>query len=176
MINSLGKWTETLLWTPSPLRYLSGECINSNVSVHLLSALIIIGWTFMHEVNILPPPSIARFFLTQQLIYRSKIKKHNACLDIFVSDTSIDRNPHLPGLGKKHFSYIMDTYSFFGSESSIRVAQNQKSFEDQDLIVEVKKYLQWSMIGKIIPIAYGKNASGAKPCLLASAIRFIYIL
>ena len=52
----------------------------------------------MHEVNILPPLSLARFFLTQQLIYNnSKIEKHNVSLDIFVSDTSIARNLHLPG-------------------------------------------------------------------------------
>ena len=46
----------------------------------------------MHEVNISPSFSLARFFLTQQLIYKSKIEKHNVSLDIFVSDTSIARN------------------------------------------------------------------------------------
>ena len=39
----------------------------------------------MHELNRLSPLSLARFFLTQQLIYRSKIEKHNISLDIFVS-------------------------------------------------------------------------------------------
>ena len=42
----------------------------------------------MHEINISPPLSLARFFLTQKLIYKSKIEKHNVSLDIFVSDTS----------------------------------------------------------------------------------------
>ena len=41
----------------------------------------------MHELDILPPRSLARFFLTQQLIYKSKIEKHNISLDLFVSDT-----------------------------------------------------------------------------------------
>ena len=54
--------------------------------------MIIIDWAFMHELNILSPLSLARFFLTaQQLIYniRAKLKsKHNISLDIFVSDTS----------------------------------------------------------------------------------------
>ena len=48
-----------------------------------------VGRAFMHEVNIVPPLSHARFFLTQQVIYNSKIEKNNVSLDIFVSDTSI---------------------------------------------------------------------------------------
>ena len=59
----------------------------------------------MHEVNISPPLSLARFLLTQQLIYKRKIEKHNVGLDIFVSDTSID--------------------------TGICVAQNQRTLEDQ---------------------------------------------
>ena len=43
----------------------------------------------MYELNILSPLSLARFFLTQQLIYKSKIEKHNISLDIFVSETSV---------------------------------------------------------------------------------------
>ena len=43
----------------------------------------------MHEFNILSPLSITRFFLTQQLIYKSKIEKQNISLDIFVSETSV---------------------------------------------------------------------------------------
>ena len=43
----------------------------------------------MHEINILSPLSLARFSLTQQLIYKSKIEKHNIGLDIFVSGTSV---------------------------------------------------------------------------------------
>ena len=43
----------------------------------------------MHEPNITSPLSLARLFLTQQLIYKSKIEKHNIGLDIFVSETSV---------------------------------------------------------------------------------------
>ena len=43
----------------------------------------------MHELDILPPLNLARFFLTQQLICKSKIEKHNISLDIFASDTSV---------------------------------------------------------------------------------------
>ena len=43
----------------------------------------------MHELNMSSLLSLARFFLTQQLIYQSKTKKHNISLDIFVSDTSL---------------------------------------------------------------------------------------
>ena len=57
----------------------------------------------MHEVNISHPLSQVRFFLTQQLIYKSKIEKHNVSLEIFVSDISIARNRHLPGFEKKTF-------------------------------------------------------------------------
>ena len=62
----------------------------------------------MPEVNISPPLSLVRFLLTQQLICKSKIEKHNVSLDIFVSETSIARNLHLPGLEKIHFSHIRD--------------------------------------------------------------------
>ena len=62
----------------------------------------------MHKVNISPPLSLARFFLTQQPICGSKIEKRNVSLDIFVSDNSLARKHHLPGLEKKHFSYIRD--------------------------------------------------------------------
>ena len=67
--------------------YLRGKCIQSNVSqfIYIGSELIIIGWAFMRELNILSPLSPARFFLIQQLIYKSKIEKHNISLDIFVS-------------------------------------------------------------------------------------------
>ena len=59
--------------------------------------LTIIGWAFMHEVNISPSLNLAKFFLTQQIIYKSKIEKYTVSLSIFVSDTSIARNLHLPG-------------------------------------------------------------------------------
>ena len=64
----------------------------------------------MHDVNILPSLSLARFFLIQPLMYNNKFEKNNVSLDIFVSDTSIVRSLHLPGLEKKH-SY-KDSYSF----------------------------------------------------------------
>ena len=43
----------------------------------------------MNEFNILSLISLARFLLTQQLIYQSKTEKHNVSLDMFVSDSSI---------------------------------------------------------------------------------------
>ena len=63
-----------LSYLPSQLAqlYLRGKCINSNVSQQCLftyvgSELIIIGWAFVHELNmLLPPLSLARFFLTAQ--------------------------------------------------------------------------------------------------------------
>ena len=57
--------------------------------MYVSSELIIIGLAFMHELNILSPLSLATFFWTQQLIYKSKIEKHNISLDIFVSETSV---------------------------------------------------------------------------------------
>ena len=107
--------------------------------------MTIIGWVFMHEVNISPPLGLARFFLTQQLIYKSKIERHNVSLDIFVSDTSMARNLHLPGLEKKYFSLIR-THTLFLDQILVFVfAENQRTFDnDQGLIIrllEVKKYL-----------------------------------
>ena len=43
----------------------------------------------MHELNILSPLSRASFFLTQQLIYNSKLEKHSISLDIFASETMV---------------------------------------------------------------------------------------
>ena len=44
----------------------------------------------------------------------------------------------------------MDPYCFPGSDFGICIAQKQETFENQALvIVDVKKYLHWSMIGKI---------------------------
>ena len=60
----------------------------------------------MHKFNILRPLSLARFFLTQQLICKSKIEKQNVISDINVWDNSIARNLHLFGLEEKCFSYI----------------------------------------------------------------------
>ena len=71
---------------------------------------MIIGRAFMHELNVPFPLSLARFFVTQQLIYKNKIEKHNISLDIFVSDTRIARNLHLPGEIK--FELHEDPYSF----------------------------------------------------------------
>ena len=74
----------------------------------------------MHEVNISALLSITRLFLTQQLIYQSKIEKHNVSLDIFVSDTSLVGNLQMPKLEKKYFSYIR-TYTLFFDQISIFV-------------------------------------------------------
>ena len=60
----------------------------------------------MHEVNVSPPLSLARFFSTLQLVCKIKIENPNAGLDIFVLDTSVARNLHLPGLEKEYFSFI----------------------------------------------------------------------
>ena len=107
--------------------YLRGQCIHSNFSVHLLRKLIIIGLAFMHEVNMSPPLSLARFFLTKQLIYKSKIEKHSVSLDIFVSDTSIARNFHLPGLEKKRFNYIK-THILFLDQILVFVLLKMKEY------------------------------------------------
>ena len=81
----------------------------------------------MHEVNISPPPSVVRFFLTQQLIYKSKIEKRKFSLDIFVSDTSISRNFHLPGLEKKHFSHMRTQTVFWDNILAfVLLKQNQR--------------------------------------------------
>ena len=37
----------------------------------------------MHELNILSPLILTRFFLTKKLIYKSKFEKHNIVLDVF---------------------------------------------------------------------------------------------
>ena len=54
----------------------------------------------MHELNILSPLSLARFFLIQQLIYKSKIEKHNISLYIFVSESSVVQPGTFIYLGK----------------------------------------------------------------------------
>lgn len=47
----------------------------------------------MYEMKgISPSISLSRLILTQQLIYKIKIKKHDISLDIFVSDSSEGRN------------------------------------------------------------------------------------
>ena len=73
----------------------------------------------MHELNILSPLSLARFFLTQQLIYKSKIEKHNISLDIFVSETSIFNQKPSSTEGNNILA-TTDT-PFFGSGFSICV-------------------------------------------------------
>ena len=59
---------------------------------------------------------LARLFLTQQLIYKSKIEKRNISLDIFASKIcSIARNFHLPGQITFNLQPIL---LFFGSDFS----------------------------------------------------------
>ena len=43
----------------------------------------------MHELNISSPLRLIRLFLTQPLIYKSKIEKHDISLDSFVSDPRV---------------------------------------------------------------------------------------
>ena len=100
--------------------------------VHLRSELILIGWEFMHELNISPLLSLTSVFLTKQLIYNSKIEKHNFILDIFVPDTKPEAFIYLE---KEHFSYIRTRTPLFGSDFGIRVAQKQRKFEDHDFII-----------------------------------------
>ena len=59
---------------------------------HGHSEFIIIGWTFMYELKILPPLSLARFHLTQQLIYKYRVKakmKSSVLVMIFLHETSV---------------------------------------------------------------------------------------
>ena len=127
----------------------------------------------MHALNIMSLLiSLSRFSLTQQLIYKGKNEKHNVSLDIFVSDTSIARNLHLPG--KITFQQHKGPYSFLWiSDFGICVAQKQGTFEDQDLIMtEIKK------ISALINdwenhITYGENPSKTRPWLQASAVHFM---
>ena len=94
------------------------------VIVHLRCELIIIVWALMHELNnVWSHLSLARFFVTQQVIYKSKTEKPNDSLDIFVSNTSIARNLHLPR--ERTFKLQSTHTSFFGSDFSICVAQKQ---------------------------------------------------
>ena len=130
-----------------------------------------IGWGFMDEVNISPPPTLGRFFLTQQLIYQRKIQKHHVSLGIFVSDTSIARKLYLPGLEKNHFSYI-NTHTLFWIRFWYLCCSKPKSVLGSGPYQGGKKisafYNDWEN-----SIAYGKNPSKARPWQLASAIRLI---
>ena len=97
----------------------------------------------MYEVNISPPLSLGRFFLTQQLIYKSQIEKHNSSLNIFVSDTNIARNLHLPGLEKTHFSYIR-THTLFYDQilESVLLKIKEHNHAKKCIIIDVKNYLR----------------------------------
>ena len=74
---------------------------------------------------------------------------HNVSLNNFVSGTSRVKELHLPGLEREDFSY-KDPYSFFWSDYGLCVAQNQGTFEDQSVIIKVKKYLHWSIVGRML--------------------------
>ena len=54
----------------------------------------------MDELNILYPFSLDKFFLTRQLILKSKIEKHNVSSDSFVSETRIVEPETFIYLGK----------------------------------------------------------------------------
>ena len=63
-----------------------------------------------------------------------KIEKHDASLDVFVSDTSIARNLHLPG--EITLKLPKDPYSFLCTLDQMSVfAQKEGTCEDQDLII-----------------------------------------
>ena len=80
-----------------------------------------------------------------------------------MSDTSIARNLHLPGLEKKSFSDIRTNTHFFGSDFGICVAQNQVTFEDQSFIIEIKKIFALINDWENDNAKNGKNPSKAKP-------------
>ena len=103
----------------------------------------------LHEVNISPPPSLAKLIFlnsaTNQI--KSKIEKHNVSFDvsfnvsfdIFVAIRhQYSRKLSSAWIKVKIFQLHMDPYSFFGSDFHICVAQNQITFEDQSLIIEIK--------------------------------------
>ena len=51
--------------------------------------LIIIGWAFMHELNISSALSLARIFLTQQLIYNNTKLENTMLVQIFLYQTPV---------------------------------------------------------------------------------------
>ena len=85
------------------------------------------------------------------LLYKSQIEKHNFSLNIFVSDTNIARNLHLPGLEKTHFSYIR-THTLFYDQILVSVLLKIKEHNHAKkcIIIDVKNYLRGSMTGKMI--------------------------
>ena len=125
----------------------------------------------MYEMKgISPSISLARLILTQQLIYKSKIKKHDISLDIFVSDSSEARN--LPELEKKHFSYIRihtlylyQILVYLCCSKSNNVWRSEPYHRGKKISTLID---DWENI-----IQYGKNSSKARHLLLTSAIRFI---
>ena len=84
--------------------------------------------------------SLSIFFLTQQLIYLSKIEKPNVGLDIFVSDTSIARNLHLPGLEKKLLRYIR-THTVFLNQILVFVLLKIKEHLRMRALSYTQKYI-----------------------------------
>ena len=49
-----------------------------------------------------------------------------------------------------HTLKIEEPIFFFGSDIGICAAQSQRTFENRGLVTKVKKYLHWSMTGKIL--------------------------
>ena len=72
--------------------------------IYLLNWSLLAGHLCMKSIYCLLSLRLARFFLTQQLIYKNKIEKNNVNLDIFVSDTNIARKV-VSILNIKHFSW-----------------------------------------------------------------------
>ena len=74
----------------------------------------------MHELNVLSPLSLAIFFLTQQLIFKSKFEKHNISLDIFVSQKLVQYSQKPSFAWGNNILATIDT-PFVGSDFSICV-------------------------------------------------------
>ena len=108
-------------------------------------------------------------FLTHQLIHKSKIEKHNVSLDIFVSDTSIVRN-HLPGLEKKHFSYIRTILIFCLRFWYLCCSKSKNIWGSEPYHRDKKKSAlinYWENDN-----TYGKNPSKGRPWLLRKCDSF----
>ena len=116
----------------------------------------------MHKLNISPLLNLGRFFSTQQLIYKRKIEKYNISLDIFVSDTSIDRNLHLPG--KITFQLHKNPYFFLCDQISVfELLKNKDHLEGSGPYHHGGKRISALINDWENNIAYGKNPSQARP-------------
>ena len=100
----------------------------------------------MREVNISPPLSLARFFLTQQLIYKSKIEKHN--VRHFRIRHQYSQKPSSAWTGEKTISYIRTHIQLLDHILVSVLLKSQRTFEDQGLIIEIKNTCIDQRLGK----------------------------